>query len=473
VERDGSALRMISDAFGDDKRVVLATVKQHGSALQYALENLKGEKEVVLAAVMRDGLALRYASEPLNGDKDVVLAAVKQNGSALEHASGRLRNDGEVVLAAVEQHGYALRYASGNLRADKGMVLAAVKTSGHALEHTSNDVRGDKGVVLAAVKQHGLALEHASEELRGDEEVVLSAVKQSGFAMQYASAKLRGDKEFMRTATRKSPCAFFYASATLKADEAVFFEALRACCHVPDSSLTVEDVSTLMWMHCEDDINDRCRAFLEMKELVFANHLAFPGTPGAVVFELLESYFDASTSKWHCRGLRGLGGDSFSVELPRRESGAPSFAQLSKALTKGHLGSFIYLVSEGKLIDPLEGEKPIPIIEQPSGQKRPREQEQSPPSAKQQEEQAQQYRRSDDRSPSRRRGSPAALDFASLSFLPGMGARASSRLLDGRVISPPRSIHDVSLSTLNLRPSRDLARRRQHEPRSEEMSISI
>ena len=235
-------------------------------------------------------------------------------------------------------------------------------------------------------------------------------------------------------AVRASPYAFKLASAELKADATVFFEALRACYHGHGSGGTLAEASDLTElcgfrrMGLADD--DPRSALLQEPERVFANRLAFPGTPGAVTFTLLESYFDTSTSKWHCHGLRGHDGESFSVELPGSESRVPSFAQLSKALTEVFRGSFIYLLCDGESVDPLNGERSIPTTGLPSGQKRPRER--SPPPAeavgkaakrRQEPEQAQQYRRGDSRSPSRRRESPAALDFASLGFLPGRGGR--------------------------------------------------
>jgi len=285
----------------------------------------------------------------------------------------------------------ALEWASESLKGNKEVVLSAVKQDGSALEWASESLKGNKEVVLSAVKQDGSALEWASKPLKGDEEVVLSAAKQDLSALEWASEPLMCDKGFARMAMRVNFYAFSYLSAKLKADETVFFEALRACYHGSGSSRTLAEASDLTksWraLHFragDFDVDYRRRVFQQDPERVFANHLAFPGTPGAVTFTLLESHFDAPTSKWHCVVRQGLGGaDSFLVKLAGRTSSAPSFAQLSKALTKGLRGSFIYLVIGGndgnygnvdQVVNPLDGEEPIPMIERPPDQKRPSEQ---------------------------------------------------------------------------------------------------
>jgi len=49
----------------NDKKIILAVVKESGWALKYASENLKNDKDVVLAAVKNDGLVLRMLVRPL------------------------------------------------------------------------------------------------------------------------------------------------------------------------------------------------------------------------------------------------------------------------------------------------------------------------------------------------------------------------------------------------------------------------
>ena len=50
---------------------------------------------------------LEKASERIQDDRKTVLAAVKNNGFDLEYASARLQDDKEVVLAAVRNDGFS------------------------------------------------------------------------------------------------------------------------------------------------------------------------------------------------------------------------------------------------------------------------------------------------------------------------------------------------------------------------------
>ena len=59
-------------------------------------------REIVLAAVEQDATALRWASEAFGNDRAVVLAAAKQWGaSVLEHADRSVLRDLRVLLEAV------------------------------------------------------------------------------------------------------------------------------------------------------------------------------------------------------------------------------------------------------------------------------------------------------------------------------------------------------------------------------------
>ena len=71
--------------------------------------------------------ALGCAPKELRNDRKIVLAAVKQNGFVQEYASPELRKDREIVPAVVTQKGLALKYASEELKNDRSIVLAAVK----------------------------------------------------------------------------------------------------------------------------------------------------------------------------------------------------------------------------------------------------------------------------------------------------------------------------------------------------------
>jgi hypothetical protein len=77
---------------------------------------LEEEKKRVLAAVKNDGRELEYASEELKKDREVVFAAVKNDGRALEYAYTELKNDDEIVEAAYINNFDVLLYASDRLR---------------------------------------------------------------------------------------------------------------------------------------------------------------------------------------------------------------------------------------------------------------------------------------------------------------------------------------------------------------------
>ena len=56
----------------NNKKEVLAAVKQGDGTLERASKELKADKEVVLAAVREDGDALEQASEELRGDRELI-----------------------------------------------------------------------------------------------------------------------------------------------------------------------------------------------------------------------------------------------------------------------------------------------------------------------------------------------------------------------------------------------------------------
>ena len=87
---------------------------------------------------------LKKASERIQDDRKTVLAAVKNNGFELEYASARLQDDKEVVLVAVKSYCKSLRFASPRLKDDKEVVLAAIKKSKFSLSLASEKLRSDK-----------------------------------------------------------------------------------------------------------------------------------------------------------------------------------------------------------------------------------------------------------------------------------------------------------------------------------------
>jgi len=182
-----------SEGLRNDRRIVLAVVKEAGSSLQFASGELRANRRIVLAAVGTHGHALRYASVELKNDREVVLAAVGNDWRAFIHASDELKNDREVVLAAVGNSGLALQYAFDELKNDREVVLAAVGIAWSALQYASDELKNTREVVLATVGNNGVALQYASDELKNDKELVLVAVGNFGAALGYASDELRDD----------------------------------------------------------------------------------------------------------------------------------------------------------------------------------------------------------------------------------------------------------------------------------------
>ncbi|MDP0562886.1 MAG: DUF4116 domain-containing protein [Candidatus Endonucleobacter sp. (ex Gigantidas childressi)] len=227
VKQNGSNLKHASENLQNDSEVVLAAVKKKGEFLQYAGKDTKNDKELVLVAVSHNFMALNYANADLQNDKDVVLAAAKQNGWTLKDTSKDLQNDKDVALAAVKQNGLMLEYASKDLQNDKDVVMAAVKQNGLMLEYASKDLQNDKDVVMAAVNQNGFTLKYGSKDLQNDKDVVMAAVKQNGFTLEYASKDLQNDKDVVLAAVRQDGLAVQYAGNEPKDDKELVLVAVK------------------------------------------------------------------------------------------------------------------------------------------------------------------------------------------------------------------------------------------------------
>jgi len=357
----------------------------------------------VLVAVAQNGWAFEFASPELRSDRELVLAAVTQNGRALEFAAKEFRADRELVLAAVTQNGLALEFASRELTAnDRELVVAAVAQNGWAVGFVSEQLRADKDLMLEAVTRDGCALYFASPELWAERELVLAAVRQDAWAIGAVWPGLLVDSE---------------SAPHLLPPRDLLFEALRACYH-SSSSLKTRDEARSEALRLLDRLRHEEKGRSAMKTrnlstddehfsplpfpyslepmLAFANHLAFAGTLRAPICVLREAYPNnnrrssnagvhtassasasasassaSASSCWRCAGTHGLNGVSFSVELISTmagESPAPTFARLSEALVDGSRGRFLFLVvdSDGGqpacAIDPLDGERPIPLL---------------------------------------------------------------------------------------------------------------
>lgn len=102
VMKDGNALRYASKEMKNNAQVVMAAVKHGGSLIGNVSEEfLQSNEEVIMAALQRDAMGfLMWAPKWIQDDKRFVMAAVKECRVALFFASERLKNDEEVIAAA-------------------------------------------------------------------------------------------------------------------------------------------------------------------------------------------------------------------------------------------------------------------------------------------------------------------------------------------------------------------------------------
>lgn len=94
VKRDGKTLAFASPRLKDDVDTVLLAVEhsKHGEAFQYAGPRAQNDRRVANVVVQKNGWALKALSESLRCDAEIVLAAVSHNPKALEHACAALRS---------------------------------------------------------------------------------------------------------------------------------------------------------------------------------------------------------------------------------------------------------------------------------------------------------------------------------------------------------------------------------------------
>lgn len=221
----------------------LMTTRQAGSRITEAFNN---NKELVLEAVKRDGRALKHASLELKGDNVVAQAAVEQDGIALEHASNELKKNKKIVLAAVKQGGTALQYASDDLKKDREIVQAAIEQNGAAIKYANKSIIDD-ALVKLALPSYGLALQYGSDALKQDSKVVQAAIKQDGAAIQYADASVIND-DLVKLALPSYGLALQYGSAILTKDSATVFSAVQqngAAIKYVDASIINDDLVQL------------------------------------------------------------------------------------------------------------------------------------------------------------------------------------------------------------------------------------
>ena len=168
VKKDGMKLRDIPWLFQNNRKIVLAAVKQNARALECAIFDVnysyRSDREIILEAVKQNPIYITNASQSLLKDKDFLLEAVKANGMALKElpiydssylikpwTDAMSKNANEIVSVAVEQNGLALKHAPNDLKEKKGIVLLAVNENGEALQFAHGNTKDLLSVRFAAV----------------------------------------------------------------------------------------------------------------------------------------------------------------------------------------------------------------------------------------------------------------------------------------------------------------------------------
>ena len=154
------------------------------------------DRDVVLAFLEKSSQIIKL-SEAFSDDKEIVMVLVKRNLYALGAASDRLRNDDEVVMASIKHNVGSFFSASESLKRDKVRVQKFLDFNGEVLEFVSSEIQNDKEIVLKVVEKQGNMLHSASEQLQNDRDVVEMAMKSSCYYLFYASEELQNDKEFL------------------------------------------------------------------------------------------------------------------------------------------------------------------------------------------------------------------------------------------------------------------------------------
>lgn len=237
IKQDAYVFLLAGNELKNDKDLALAAIIQNEHILLHLNENLKKDQEFILSASKQNSKvlaqALKFGDKTLKSNKNFMLSAVTQSGLALQYADDDLKKDKDVVLAAVTQDGSALQYADDSHKKDKDVALAAVTQNGSALQYADTSFKKDKDVVLAAVTQDGLALQYANhsgliKDYGIDEykKIVLAAIKQNEEAMEYAHNRLQKNKKFLLHAVQVNGLVFTHLDDDFGFDQDLLIPAI-------------------------------------------------------------------------------------------------------------------------------------------------------------------------------------------------------------------------------------------------------
>lgn len=321
VSQNGLALRVANLKQAQNRKIVLAAVKNNGAALVYASDDCKRDYEIVATAVETCARSLQFMMHPFTASdagaySRLVIHAleygigairfiswqlipnkyIKEIKNAMRGALLRCKNfrskieinayfeyfreiyddpplDVELILHIISQKpSYILAVKS---ICDYEFMKKAVRANGFVLYYISAETltRDD---ILAAVKNNGRALCHTSAG--ADREIVLAAVSNYGPALQHASDALKSDPEILLAATLNSIYALDYVKNVtyellLKLAPKWGFSILRAKSAI--CALSNVQIHTL-YKKCVIAEDLFMRDLIELHGLTYGNHRLAP-----------------------------------------------------------------------------------------------------------------------------------------------------------------------------------------------------
>lgn len=205
IEEDLMALQYLGKGYTPNKKTILDIIKRNDFSdawkwhdlLKYFPEELKNDDEIVLFLIRQKGYVLEHAHSRFREDKKVVLATIKQHPGEFKYASVELRASEEVVYTAVKLDGWALEHADEKFRSNKKIVLAAVKRSPGTLDLASPELQKDRDIILARLENACFSLKDASDKIKADEEIVFAAIKRDSHEINNAAPSLKANAKFM------------------------------------------------------------------------------------------------------------------------------------------------------------------------------------------------------------------------------------------------------------------------------------
>jgi hypothetical protein len=185
-----------------------------------------GDREVMLLAVQRDGSALRLVTGAAASDPAIALAAVRNDGLALQYARGANR---ELVLAAITQNPEAILFAPEAVQREPGFAEEAAEHGSIVSFGLSTHPRA-AAIYARAVEVNGMALRSVPAPLLAQHpEWIESGLRQNGRAAELANVEqaIAANPQLALTAVRATPdVVFSLPDAMLQAHPELLREAL-------------------------------------------------------------------------------------------------------------------------------------------------------------------------------------------------------------------------------------------------------